>query len=576
MAKELVSPAIPKKLSSIKFPRNRLGLLVGGIFIVFALWLGLPLIGRLFSFPTATTASTASLSPLTVTPKTLEQIQTSNTAAVDVSSTPVQLPAAFTDDKGIEMVLVPAGEFTMGLDSAQAAENCRLRGSECNPDWFANYNDKHTVLLDTFYIDKLEVTNLAYRACVDAQICEPPKDNASATHEFYYVSGSPYDNFPVINLNWGMADAYCKWRGARLPTEAEWEKAARGSDGRLYPPGNVMDASRANILLSVGDATKVGSYPSGASPYGALDMEGNVSEWVADWYSEDYYQNSPASNPPGPESGTGRVIKGDSWYFERDKGYFSVGGHIGINPLSFGNHTGFRCALSVDTSLAQSAVTQTPYPYASPVISIPTPAYKEDTVYFDQDFEDMEVISGWAFQSIPRTSYPRKYWTIETQPDGNHVMVGTAPADTEISITTGSSQWTDFELDFRAKVISDPKDKDSPSFGVTVRSSSNISGNYSYELGFGRWWVLGYSKCIPGGDCSFTHLLQAEHKLITLGKWYAIEIHVYGSEIRVYVDGKLMHQITDDTSLKGGIAFNMAHEAKVYFDDIRVTKLVAR
>ena len=195
------------------------------------------------------------------------------------------------------MVTVPAGDFTMGSNDDDS-------------------KPAHQVYLNAFSIDKYEVTNAQYKQCVDAGKCSPPAKSESRTRNWYY--GVPkYNNYPVIYVSWDDAKRYCAWAGKRLPTEAEWEKAARGTDGRIYPWGNSFDARKLNSSEGgKGDTTAVGSYPDGASPYGALDMAGNVSEWVADRYDENYYANSPRNNPPGPSSGLGHVQRGGDWLLE--------------------------------------------------------------------------------------------------------------------------------------------------------------------------------------------------------------------------------------------------------------------
>lgn len=223
------------------------------------------------------------------------------------------------------MVNVPAGEFLMGTDMGGNADE----------------KPQHRVYLDEFWIDQTEVTNAQYQQCVQAGRCAKPG-------YFGFVNIYQYterQSYPVEDVTWEDAVAYCAWAAKRLPTEAEWEKAARGTDGRVYPWGNTWDANKANTMESREQDTRaVGSYPGGASPYGALDMAGNVREWVADWYSESYYASSPARNPPGPSNGTRRVVRGGEWPYFRDAArtaarFFSLPSHT-ISGWSF------RCARS--------------------------------------------------------------------------------------------------------------------------------------------------------------------------------------------------------------------------------------
>jgi formylglycine-generating enzyme required for sulfatase activity len=228
-----------------------------------------------------------------------------------------------------EEILIPAGEFVMG-----------------SPDGEGNDDERpqHTVYLDAYYIDKYEVTTARYQACVDAGACDALQESSSATRESYF--GNPeYADYPVINVTWYQAEAFCTWEGRRLPTEAEWEKAARGTDGRTYPWGNeAPDAGLLNYDGNVGDTTPVGSYPSGASPYGVMDMAGNVWEWVNDWYGEDYYRQSPRDNPPGPATGAYRVLRGGSWYCDDDSVRSACRGLY--SPVSWSYSLGFRCVRS--------------------------------------------------------------------------------------------------------------------------------------------------------------------------------------------------------------------------------------
>jgi eukaryotic-like serine/threonine-protein kinase len=250
------------------------------------------------------------------------------------SPVPTDTPGS---DISVNMVFVPAGEFIMGSEMGDADEK-----------------PAHSVYLDAFYIDMHEVTNAHFRLCVDAGACLPPVKVSSSTRASYYDNPA-FDGFPVMYVSWDMAQAHCAWRGAKLPSEAQWEKAARGTDGRTYPWGEGIDCQRANyyrqqgteFIACVGDTTRVGVYESGQSPYGAYDMTGNVWEWVADWYGASYYRESPSSNPAGPESGSARVVRGGAWQFSD----FSVRAarRYWFNPANALENVGFRCARPVES-----------------------------------------------------------------------------------------------------------------------------------------------------------------------------------------------------------------------------------
>lgn len=236
------------------------------------------------------------------------------------------VPSDFTDSAGVSMRLVPAGNFIAGSNQG-----------------YENEKPVHNVYLDDFYIDKYEVTNALYQACVDAGACQPPDQTGSVTRGSYY-GNSQFDNYPVVYVDWENADSYCQWRGMSLPTEAQWEKAARGTDGRTYPWGDNIDETYANYNNAVGDTTEAGSYESGQSPYGIYDMAGNAWEWVADWYSDTYYLNTPLTNPPGPATGAYRVLRGGSWL---DDETIVTTSNRGWSQLEYFANVdfGFRCAM---------------------------------------------------------------------------------------------------------------------------------------------------------------------------------------------------------------------------------------
>jgi formylglycine-generating enzyme required for sulfatase activity len=271
-------------------------------------------------------APTSTPVPFTATPQPTETPAPTETPLP--TETPVVTPtlgisSTVLGSDGMILLYVPAGEFTMGSE---------VRAEE---------GPLHQVTISAFWIDQTEVTNAMYAKCVKANQCRPPRVTSSNTRENYYYNPE-FANYPVISVSWNDANTYCSWVGRKLPTEAEWEKAARGIDGRIYPWGD--DEPDGTLLnLDIADTTQAGAFPGGVSIYGALDMAGNVWEWVSDWYGAAYYQDSPATDPLGPEAGELRVLRGGSWGSPGD-GFYSALRYK--NGPRFNNlQIGFRCAI---------------------------------------------------------------------------------------------------------------------------------------------------------------------------------------------------------------------------------------
>jgi formylglycine-generating enzyme required for sulfatase activity len=215
---------------------------------------------------------------------------------------------------------------------------------------FASEMPQRQVFISAFYMDETEVTNNEYRACAAAGFCDPP-DAGSGTYSRsnYYDQPANYGNYPVVYVSWGDARNYCAWAGKRLPTEAEWEKAARGTDGRIYPWGNTFDTNRANTEdRGTEIIMPVGQYPSGATPYGLLDMSGNVWEYVNDWFDPDYYASAPDRDPPGPNASPfdEKVLRSGS--YANYQHYARVANRGSVTATSSTQFRGFRCVIDAN------------------------------------------------------------------------------------------------------------------------------------------------------------------------------------------------------------------------------------
>jgi formylglycine-generating enzyme required for sulfatase activity len=257
------------------------------------------------------------------------------------------------------MVYVPAGRFEMGSDEDgvdYAMQLCSEYRDDCQRRWYEDQQPAHTVALDGFWIDKYEVTNAQYEKCVEAGACRAPA--VCNWGQPTYGKADKADH-PAVCVDWQGAQDYCEWVGRRLPTEAEWEYAARGPAANLFPWGDTFEGTLANSCDTnctqdwkytgyddgYAQTAPVGSYPDGVSWCGAEDMAGNVWEWVSDWYDSEYYRVSPAENPGGPSSGEHRVARGGSWR-DGSNGELHLAamrGYPGVPSLRTSN-VGFRCA----------------------------------------------------------------------------------------------------------------------------------------------------------------------------------------------------------------------------------------
>jgi len=321
------------------------------------------LAGFIYRSVTETPTATAQVEELTAPPN-IETIDA--TEAPNLSPIVTETETAPSAD-GAEMVFIPAGEFLRGASSEDLADLVNLCPN-CPLDTLEDAQPQTTIYLNAFWIDKTEVTNAQFSKFVDEtgyRTSAERTDDYSYVQDlnlrdFVYVGDADWlhpqggnssitnqDDRAVTQVSWEDAFAYCEWASKRLPTEAEWEKAARGDDGRLFPWGDsAPDSGDLNFDFSRGTIISVGRYPDGASPYGVLDMSGNVWEWVADYYTEDYYWDAPDTNPQGPPNGEGRILRGGSWASEYDPYLVYVTTFFRLWNYEYlsSDVLGFRCA----------------------------------------------------------------------------------------------------------------------------------------------------------------------------------------------------------------------------------------
>jgi formylglycine-generating enzyme required for sulfatase activity len=332
-------PASPRR----QIEQRTIWALLGLLLLSVGVGIGVTLAGRTPEAEEAQVAATATIRSQVIAALTAITTLTPTAAA---SPTPFPTPEPLVDEKtGARMIYIASGIFRMGADDAEP-----------------NEAPSHIVRLDAFYIDETEVTNAQYAVCVAEGVCRPP-DRPGATYHPAYFGDARYDDYPVIFVNWNHAREFCTWREARLPTEAEWERAASfdpfaGIKYR-YPWGDEFDGARLNFCdvncprddrdvdFDDGhrDTAAVGSYPEGRTPLGLFDMSGNVMEWVNDWYDSRYYRGSTDTNPLGPLNGEFRTIRGGSWLAAAED--VRTTSRTSFEPSVSRANLGFRCAMTV-------------------------------------------------------------------------------------------------------------------------------------------------------------------------------------------------------------------------------------
>ncbi len=340
-AAPVAAPRRPTRVRRRMERRTLLGLLAGGLFLLaFSAFL---IITNLRE-PAPVTGPAATETLQSAVAAALTEFAPTPSPSPEPTIPPTATPQPFITTTGSRMIYVPGGQFTLGDDASEENDEKPAR----------------VVQIDGFLIDETEVTNAAYAQCVDAEVCPRPARAGATYHQSYY--GDPaFDDYPVINVSWFNAQAFCEWRGARLPTEAEWEFAASVNPIEeikyRHPWGDSFDGERLNFCDvncrtdspdavwddGFNDTAPVGSYPDGRSPVGVYDMLGNVMEWVNDWYDFDAYEAISDTNPRGPTEGDFKSLRGGSWLSPSEDTAVTVRGNF--EPTVAQANLGFRCAM---------------------------------------------------------------------------------------------------------------------------------------------------------------------------------------------------------------------------------------
>lgn len=556
--------------STGKISRRAIGFLVGGIFIALALWLGLPAMGKWLSPSTAATEQATDASGLSTPPilasQTLDLTQISETPFQVMTSTNIESPtlvpgtAKISPVDGMTLHYIPAGTFTMGDTAEHAAAECEKTGPSpdgCTIDKFSNEEPVHQVYLDAFWMDETEVTNAMYNLCVKAGVCSLPS-------ALDYYPKDQFANYPVVFVSWEDARTYCEWAGRRLPTEAEWEKAARGIDGRTYPWGEAIGKTYANYNLYVGDATTVGQYEDGKSPYGLYDMAGNVYEFVADWYQPNYYETlgRTVNNPLGPTTGQNHVAKGGGYLYNA------------IRPAQReardrpSNENGFRCVLPIDVETPGSATQTTPTESLNDqATQTPLPA----GILFYDDFEGVEQVYSYS----PSGS-GLAFTTVVTLDDDHHNVLKAEPAEHR-SIKFGEYSWENYVVEFdfmlSGKIRKDPD----AWFAIIMRADS--ASPYEQYVSFFSLrddnLVHAYQQCPARCLGVEAEAITSVTTYIQTDLWYHIRVEISNDRMSTYINDVLKLRTNDSriTNGKPGFDFSCCTGLTYYFDNIQVKEI---